>query len=586
MSTAKFDPHNFFVHADHVALHAGSSELFGFMRASISLPPQWAALVSRTTGDFSVVRPGGTVRGDDAASVLFVRVSPLEILINEEDLAALDRFQCRAQVRLRIGVMPERMELRTFYTSILGSRRVAKGEAIARYLQPGLRDALVAVAARHAAAALTDGGASEAVRKAVSDAVNGACFSAGLTLHAPPTIQFQSDALRQVRETEQEALRRRAEHEARRQVQEALERAQAEHLDHLSGLLTRLRDLAAASPDVALPELLRSFDEKQRGELYEAFFAAEQPASHTRWIVVAAGDELLYFDPAQTERPARRLTVSGPAGPVRSIQTTHDENNRVVLLLGAATGVYRVPIDHAEPDLILLVPAAPPVRGGFNAVACVDDRVLASHSELGLFDWRISEPNAPARLFESLTRQAKAIRQMVAFGNYLYASVDDRIIRWMRHVQAGAPERMFTGSSSTITALCPTADGVYAGNSDGDVLYWPADGIDDPERINRGSGRAVESAWLLEREGVRRIVYTDTSLRVHARVIGDAFSCGYEAGGQTLRRVEVAPDLIVATNDLRDRLLCWSPNDPARPKATIGVSSICGRSIQDACLVP
>ncbi len=98
--------------------------------------------------------------------------------------------------------------------------------------------------------------------------------------------------------------------------------------------------------------------------------------------------------------------------------------------------------------------------------------------------------------------------------------------------------------------------------------------------------RPVESVQMLASHGVQRLVFADTALHVHARVVGDSFTCHYEAGGQTLRRVEAAPDLIVATNDLRDRLICWAPGDPKQPHATINVSSLIGRSIQDVCLVP
>ena len=78
---------------------------------------------------------------------------------------------------------------------------------------------------------------------------------------------------------------------------------------------------------------------------------------------------------------------------------------------------------------------------------------------------------------------------------------------------------------------------------------------------------------------------SDTSLCVRAQVLGDSFICRYEAGGQTLRRVEVADDLLVATNDLRDRLFCWTPGKPANPKVTIPISRISRQSVQDFCLV-
>jgi hypothetical protein len=171
------------------------------------------------------------------------------------------------------------------------------------------------------------------------------------------------------------------------------------------------------------------------------------------------------------------------------------------------------------------------------------------------------------------------------FAGDLFCSIDDRIIQWPADDASDTPRHVYTGSGATITGLCATADGVFAGNSDGDVVHWPTGRDIDPDRLQTGARRAAESLWLMATGGVKRLVFADTSPRIRAQVLGDTFACEYEAGGQTLRRVEVAPDVLVATNDLRDRLICWTPGQPARPSATIGISSICGRSIQDVCLV-
>jgi hypothetical protein len=247
--------------------------------------------------------------------------------------------------------------------------------------------------------------------------------------------------------------------------------------------------------------------------------------------------------------------------------------------------VYRLPLDAAEPDLTLLVPGSSAVRGGFNAATAVGDRVFASHSELGLCEWSVSEPAAMRYRFSSMTKHAKAVRHVQFCDGNLFCSIDDRIIQWPADDVTDTPTRILTGSSATITGLCATATDVFAGNSDGDVLHWPAGREGDPERLYTGNRRAAESLWLLATSGVRRLVFADTSPRVRAQVLGDTFACEYEAGGQTLRRVEVAADLLVATNDLRDRLFCWTPGQPHRPAATIGISSLSGRSIQDICLV-
>ncbi len=581
-----FNPKLFLQCAENVALHVPAAELFSLLKRSLDLPVQWAAMVRGSTGSQTVVPAGGTVSSADAENVLFVRVTPVEVSFEEAGLVTRDKFQSRADVRLTLRLIPERSELQSFLQTIVGSHRVAQTKGLARHLQPAIRAALAKFAAAHDADALVDGSAAESLSIALCDAVKPLLFTAGMVLDGCTIGQFDSKTLRQVHRREQKAARHRAEHIAARGVQEALERAQSKHLDHLASLLDRLGGLASDSPDVTLPDLIRSFSQHERGELYEALFAAEPVAEHTRWVVVAAGDELLFFAPTHLDEPARRLTISGSAGPIRSIQAVEGSEGRRVLWLGASTGLYRLPIERAEPDLSLLVPGAPPVNGGFNSVAVVGDRVFASHSELGLWEWNVNEPGSPRRRFDSMTRDAKAVRAVQFLGGDLYGAIDDRVIRWKADDATDKPACIYTGSVSTITAVEPTPDGLYVGNGDGDILFFSSGKETRPERIHTGSNRAAESLWLLTSNGVRRLIYSDTSLHIHAKVLGDSFACRYEAGGQTLRRVEVARDLIVATNDLRDRLICWKPASPATPFATVGVSRISRRSIQDVCLVP
>ena len=586
MAGSKFDPQLFFQRTDNVALYVPASEVFGLLKRSLDLPAAWAALVGRTTGDHTVVRAGAVVESADAEDVLFVRITPVEVDLEEEGIITRDRYQCKVEVRLRVNVILERSDLLSFLKTVLGSHRVVQASGLARYVQPTIRAALAKCAAEHDADELVGAGTTDTVSAALEQALEAPCFAAGLALDERPVTSFKSHTLRQVQEAQQDAARRSAEHAAAWQVQEALERAQSGHLDHVASLLARLKVMADGSPDVELPELVRTFSERERGELYEALFAPEPTATSTRWMVVAAGDELMFFDPKNLAEPARRLRVEGAAGPVRSIQAVKGADGDPVLLLGAATGVYSWPLDRTEPDVTLLIENAPAVRGGFNAATTAGDRVLASHSEIGLCEWAVDAPTAPERRFESMTRQAKAVRAVRFFDGDLYCAIDDRVIRWPADDTSDRPPRIYTGSIATITALCPTSNGLFAGNGEGDVLHWPADRNTKPDRLHTGMHRAAESVWLLVSHGVKRLVYTDTSLHVYARVVGDNFECRYEAGGQTLRRVEVAPDLIAATNDLRDRLICWTPGQPSAPTAVVAVARLCGHSVQDVCLVP
>jgi hypothetical protein len=320
MISGKFDPQSFFQRTDNVALHVPASELFGLLKRSLDLPIQWAALISRTTGDHEVVRPGGSVDAADAQAVMFVRVTPVDVSFVAENLASRDGFACKAEVKTRLAIIPERGEMLSFQQHLLGSRRVAQAEGLALYLQPSLHAGLGKLAAEQEAAALVDARTSDAISNALAEAVEPACFAAGLVLERRPTARFESPALRQVQQVQQTAAARRAEHEAARQLDEALQKARSEHVDQLASLLTRLNELAAASPDVKLPDLLRTFSERQRGQLYEALFATEEPTTRTQWLVVAAAEELLFFDPQVLDSPSRRLKIDGDAGSARSVQ--------------------------------------------------------------------------------------------------------------------------------------------------------------------------------------------------------------------------------------------------------------------------
>ena len=238
----QIDPQRFLGHTDSVALHVPASEIFGLLTRSLDLPGEWAALVTRKPGDHTVVAQGGTVESADAESVMFARVSPIDVTLEETNIIARDRFSCRADVRLRVSLIPERGELLSFMQRLLGSHRVVQDSGIVRYLQPAVRTALGKFAGDHEATDLVDAGCAESLSKAVGEAVKGSCFEAGLKLEGLPIVQVHSKTLRQVQQAQQETARRQAEHEAARQLRAALQQAQTEHVDHLASLLTRLSD--------------------------------------------------------------------------------------------------------------------------------------------------------------------------------------------------------------------------------------------------------------------------------------------------------------------------------------------------------
>jgi len=599
MAVEKLDWRRFFDSPLAVAAIVPADDVFGFLSRRIHLPQGVAALVTRKTGDHRVCRAGGDLDGDEAAEVLFVRTTPVDLSWVEERVDSADQFLATVQVEQRVSIAAERGELLSFRKQIMGSDRAANRGAIIRLLRPVVREALNREAQRRTMEVLTEGADAAALAAALTDAQAGVCFAAGLMLDGPPRVSFDSPVYRQVRASQEQAARQREEHSSRRGLEQALETAQRDHLAHLEAVLGKLRSLADQSPQTGLSDLIRTFGESERGEIYEALFASRAESRATQWIVVAAGTELLFYDPTTGQGPERTIALGGRIGPLRSVQWARDAEGKLHLLVGAARGVYDVSLDVQCEPTAFAIPQAAEVKGGVNSAALVGQHLLATHSEVGLLRWARRSPDDPVRLLENLTRNAQAVRNVCFCEGRIYCSVDQTVLAMNENPApagdaAAGPSiqgnvRVFAGSNSLITAVCPVADGLYAGNAEGEVLHWPAGEKETspaPQRLHVGNGRAAESLHLLAAGGLSRLVFTDTSPAVYARVIGDTFTCRYEAGGQTLRRVEAAPDLLAATNELRDRLLLWSPSSPGSVRGTIPISRQTGHSVQDVCLLP
>jgi hypothetical protein len=552
----------------------------------VDLPPGVAALVTRRQGDHEVRPAGAELNGENATEVLFVRTTPVDLSWAEDRITSADKFQANAKIDLQVTPVADRGEMQSFRRELLGSNRKADRDTLVRYLKAAVREGLTRCAEQRDMQVLVDAKERAAVSRAVSDALAGPCFEAGIAADPTPSVTFESSTFRQVRQAEERSARQRQEQAAKRQLEQAIETAQHAHLQHLEGLLDKLKTLAADSPDVGLSDVIRTFTESQRGEIYEALFATSPDAPVTQWVVVAAGNELLFYDPSSAQSPVRRMPLEGEVGAVRSVQATRGADSGRRLMAGAAVGLYEVEPDGDAGAKMFTLGNGAEVRGGFNSVAIAGDWVFASHSELGLIRWHQGEPTKAERLLENLTKGAQAVRGVQIHQGQVCCSVDQAVLVIDADDPVEGSVRACRGSDSVITSLCPTPDGIYAGNAEGQILYWPHGSESSVKIVHSGSRRPAESLHLLAVGGINRLFFTDTSLAVHARVTADSFACRYEAGGQTLRRVEVAADLVVATNELRDRLILWKPDQPATPAGTISVARQAGRHVQDVCLLP
>ena len=584
MLVDKFDPAVFFQRPENIALRVAAREVFGLLRRTLNLPASWAALVTGEAGDHRLVPAGGVVDSGDADEVLFLRVTPVDVAIDGFAFPSRDGFSCNANVSLRLGVVAQRGEIVAFRSHVLGSRRVVQVDGLIRLIKPVIQEGLTRYSAENDAASFLSPAGMADASKALGTALAATGFTSGLSLHDRPVVSIASPDFEVARRSRAEADRQRAEHEAQASLRRSMEETQQQHLDQLVVRLSKVEGLTTAAPNTPIVDVIQALAEHQKRAVYDALFAADAEAGRTRWVVVALGDELVVFDAVRLENSPRRVAVNGRIGPIRSVTLQTNADGTHVLWLGAQRGVYRMPLDASQPDAEYAVETTRPLRGGFNASCVTVDTLTASHSELGVRQWPLSVPDSPVAACADETARARSVRHARFVDGAWYCAVDDRVIAWSQPGRS-KPDRILSGFRDAITALACHGGALYVGTINGDVFRASMTTASRPERIHTGAGRPVESIAALDTRGVTRLVFTDTSPRAHCIVPGESYACRFEAGGQTLRRVAARPDLIVAMNEPRDRLIVWNPTNPDRPSGVIPIAATLGRSVQDVCLV-
>ncbi|NOT00917.1 MAG: hypothetical protein HOP29_09835 [Phycisphaerales bacterium] len=585
MKTVERDPKQFFERPEAVALVVDPAAVFGLLNRSLRLPGDQVALIRGELGDRRVCLPGGTVSADDVSGLLLVRIKPVDVRLDEVTVSSADHFPCEASVGFRVVPVGETGELSSFEQRIMGRQTGVDVAGVSERFEDAVRAGLAAAAEGRGVEALIEPRRRDEVIADVAGPLRAAAFAAGVRIEGSIEVRIDSPLYRQSVRARAESKRLRDEFVTRERLAEARESAQRRRAEHLTGLLDRLRNETERSPGLELSELLRSFADTDRAELYGAVLGTCHGRSQTKWVVVGSGDEILHFDPRSMGEAAKRRTIGAGIGPIRSVQSQVDAAGFRRLFVGAATGVHELGSEGDGDVRTYRAAVCGSVRGGFNAVALVGDVILATHSELGLMRWR---RDSDARGAETRPEEARGVATVrgvqVRHGDVFYA-VDEEVRRIRADDLEGESTR-YTGSGAPITSFTAVEDGVYAGNANGEVLHWPVGTPDRPSLIVQSCRRAIESIVFQEFPGLRRLLYTDASAGVSAKVLDDRLTCRYEAGGQTVLRVEVAYDLIAGTTEMRDRLICWLPGEPGKPHSVAAVGRVTHHSIQDVCLIP
>lgn len=544
-----------------------------------TLPPNCAALVRRGRDRHAVARAGEPFELDGVDNVLLFSPAVQTAVVRVDRLPGADGHTCSATVELDVMVIPEPAELAALCRAFPSVSSALTVDDIARRVQPGVAADLSVYAAGRSADELTRSAAHADAAERIRDRLAPELFAAGLSLSRVGSIRFESPTWEALRREQQRAelLARQTQTDLR--IAEMAEAARQQRLAGTEALVQRLTALAAERPGVGLSELIRAFGPAERGELYRASLGLSAGGAATRRVVAVAGQEIIGIRPDAPDTAEFRAALPSDAGPLRSVRLLPEGE----LLVGAARGVFWTSATGEVLRRYLFTPSAP-LRGGVNAVARTSDRLLATHSEVGLISWPIEGGAEPVYPLRELLASAVTVRDVhVDDEGQVWLAANDVVIRWTP-CDGWTQRRILP---ARVGALAVDVSLVVAGLDDGHVLGWPPTAGDSPtaRALRPATGDAVRSISVLRAAGVTYLLVADGRPMVELRVADDAYHLEYRAT-EPLRWGWVGPDVVAAVNERRDRIFFWPIGRSDAPTGVAPVSRWCGHTIQDAILVP
>ncbi len=566
-----------------VARLAQADDVFSFLNRQVVVPTSAVVLAYRSTGHPSVAASGAVIESGDVRELLFVRTVPFELEYSFDGLRSRDGFDCAATVSLSVQAVAERTELEAFRRTVLGSGMQVHQDRLVRHFADAVRSALSAFAESHDAEKLTMPACWDAFDAVLAEQAAQVCFESGMRLGPDARVTFASTAFEQSRANRRAADQRADREQAEASRRQAAAAAREAHLVEMGEMLTKIKTMAGDGGVLDVPELIKTFDAAQRGRLYEGLIAAKEPVRRTEAVLVVSGSELLWFDPADARKPSRRKKLSKDAGPLRSVRVVA-VGGETKILVGARSGVH-VTDRSCESVQTFMFNDRPDVRGGVNAATILGPHLYATHSEVGLTQWRLDVPNAAASLSTlcllDFTEGSKAVRDVQVEARRLWLAVDNLVVSWVPG-EDGSEKALMAPAEVTTLLL---ADGyAVAGLRDGSVVRWSASDPLAMETVRTATGTIVRSLAWLSGGGIPRLLIGDGRPHLDMLVLGDSYHGEYRCLHE-LRWGFAAEDLIVGVNDRRDHMFFWNADEPESPSVGIGVRRMTGRSIQDLALL-
>lgn len=562
-----------------IALELSGADWPSGLLSRTAIPERWMGLVTTADGRRRLVPAGDDPACEHDDKLLLVRDRPLVLMLTLPDGRSRDRHAVRGQCRLVLRWEADENDLAAMGRGLMHGPRLTRDELAERCAAGGGRDALERFIREHDAAAVVHELDKSALLDVLRDALKRFCFECGARLERIDEAAFESPTLTERERIQRDAARQVERIKSREMVEAAALEATQRRLDDLGTVLDKLKQAAAGDDNNQWHELLPALSPAERGRLLENLWRLTPNHRVAEAVVAVAGKECLWFDPADPDRPTRRVALNESLGGLRSVAFAPDKR---LLAVGAATGVWTLSADSDAAATAYAVPDSERQKTGFNAAVVAGGFLYATHSHLGCWRWTLDAPDEASPILRPEGGRPKTIRAVTVAGDgRVFFTGGSKVLFYDPDTDELVE---FSAVGDTIHALAILDDDVYVGTADGKLLRTR---LDEP----RGWSTAHRTLDAIESISVRRWndlvemvipasdegilgVYADENVTVRLLQSPDP-----------IRRAWACDDVLVGLTRRRDKLAVTNANLPERTARVIPVGQMIGHSVQDACLV-
>ncbi|MCK4341163.1 MAG: hypothetical protein KAY37_05500 [Phycisphaerae bacterium] len=562
-----------------VALRCKGEAWEGSVFSRSLIPDNWMGLVVMPDGRRRFVPAGEDPDPKRDDTLVLVRNRAITVPLEIADVPASGGHPVTATVELLVRCWMREDDMSALRQALLTEDELTLDRLAEACDKAGAATALRSFIREQPAKTLVYDDLRDALLERLRNELQRFLFSAGLELERLGKVEFASASLAEQDALERETTRRVKELEARGMVERTALAATRRRLDDLGDVLSKLKDAADADGNLQWRELLPTLTPGERGRLLENLWRLTPDRTVAQSIVVVAGRECVWLDPAEPERIVRRLTLPEDLGGLRSVTYSPQDE---ALLIGAGSGVWRLKATNGEIVAKYVVPDAETPRTGFNAAITTGGCLFATHSELGAWSWNLDDPEDVQQLLRPIGGVPKTIRAVTVDerGRVLLAA-DERV-----HAFDPAGETAWqTGpADGRIHCLAALEEWLFAGTSTGALLRCDLNLRDAWLPVHR-THSAIESLCARRWDDLVELVIPAGPDGVCGVYVGEGIVSRLLKAATPIRRAWACDDTLVALVENRDRLVILNGDMPERTGLNVPIARVIGHSIQDACLV-